>query len=914
MKLTERQREAIESWQRPTAMIAGAGSGKTEVLTERLLALLLSKKVDLHQILAITFTEKSAQELKNRIAMKLTPEQKEELPWAMIGTFHSFCLELLKEHAPLVGFSDHPLVLDEQTARLAIHRACQTSLLAFLEKRDAETLLAVEELEFRPTLSLLEELLHFRSHANTLWELSLAKTTEKLEREILVGLKSLYLESLHRYQTEMKKRQALDFQDLEIEALKLLKKNGEVRRTLQARYKQILVDEAQDLNDIQREILELLFEPKHNVLCLVGDPKQSIYRFRGANVAGFQKLVALIESHQGSVISLKENFRSRPGILNFINHLFPLESLDATREENGPGIWQMPIENAEGASKEMLRKIEAQKIARMIADEIKMEKKKFGDVALLFQSLKDVRFYMEALRQRGIPFRIHGGHGFLEAQEVLDLLFILRLMDNLNDRMALIGLMRSPIVGFSDTAITELAMNHEKDLGEIFMALPEMRWLQELYQHREEISAAEILDQAVQKKDDVTLLALLDPSGSKMANVEQLIELVRELEETQEASLHEIVNYFEDLKKRQTPMAEAPAADVSHEACQLMTIHAAKGLEFPIVILPDLMRGNPRHNDRTLFSCKEGLAIRLRESLSPLSPYRDTERMAELKKMESEASREEKKRLLYVALTRAEEKLVLPMAQESKNTGYWYGWIREALQTYSNPIATVQPRVLEEKDLEQIQDIPFAVPAFQIPKWDFQKRHFTVTEMKPESKIPPATPRRKKGKTIPASLQGDILHHLLKQITGDEKPDWELFLAKTLFHLEAVLSPEQRKEMVENATDFFKSDMAPPTWSGEHELPFKLKTDSGYMVSGVIDYVYDTPQGLVICDFKTDRRMEPEKYKLQMDIYALALSKALPKPIKETRLLFLKHQKAFIEPVTTERLRKTEERLWTLPQ
>lgn len=913
MNLTENQKLAIESWDQPTAIIAGAGSGKTEVLTQRLLQIINSKKVDLNQILAITFTEKAAAELKWRISKNLSSKQRENLPWAEIGTFSSFCLNQLKEFAPLLGFSNAATVWNEHTVRLAIHKHCRKILLDSLEERRPEALLLIEELEFRHTLFILEELMHFRWHADKVWKQE-CKTNEKRERELWSATKFLYEKAKKCYTEEKQERQVFDFQDLEILTLQLLSRNSAVKKMLQNRFKQILVDEVQDINDLQRGLLIHLFDPKKNVLCIVGDPKQSIYRFRGANVYGFQSLVDHIVESGGQKVELKENFRSRPGILRFVNHTFNNlfqpshhSPLEPTKEDtNQPAVSLLPIPGEKKTNSEERRKQEAFVITQAILQKVRKKERPFGDFALLFQSLIDVRHYTQAFQQAGIPYRLHGGSGFLTTQEVSDLLFVLRLMVNLEDRLALAGLMRSPLIGLTDTKITELATTHKKDLGKTLLNLKEAKWLKNLHEGRENLSGANILEEAIHQTGFAPLLSRLDPSKTKLANVEQLIELVRQLEINEEMPLAELTTYFEELKKRKTPIAAAPAVDLSHDCCQLMTVHAAKGLEFPILIFPDLLRGQPAGNNRAFFSREQGIGYSLRETPSPFSRYIPTERTAPLREREKIEEREEKKRLLYVALTRAEEEVIIPLHQEVRRMGLWYGWLQEAIAGY-DPLPQLQ--IVESSKVKEKGGPKDAFNILEIPRWDLDKKNFTVTNLKQEKGDAPLTKLKKYGKKgLTGAKLGDLVHYVLKNLQSIETKGLKALIEKSIFNLEIIAVKKEKEDALNLIQSFLESDIAPPTWDGEHELPFKLKV-KGFVISGVVDYAWETNKGWILSDFKTDAKPNPQKYKLQMDVYALALSKALKKPVLETRLLFLKSNKAFIETVSKERLKRTEDYL-----
>lgn len=912
--LTEKQREAVESWNESTAMIAGAGSGKTEVLTRRLLAVLESGKAGLHQILAITFTEKAAYDLKRRVAEKMNPEQREEIPWAAIGTFHAFCLELIREHAPLLGLADNPGVWDEPTAKLAIHKVCRQALLKLLEEKDRDTLLAVQELDFKNILALLEELLHFRWHTESLWDLSSGGAREKA---LMEAAQSLYRRCAAAYAEEKNRRRALDFQDLEILALRLLEKEKEIRNRMVSRFAYLFVDEAQDLNDLQKKILSLLFNPGKNTLCLVGDPKQSIYRFRGANVAGFDEWVRQITRTGGRRVALNENFRSRPRILDFVNRLFgelmgvqTYAPLEATRGEDPESLALLPVAASGGSAREN-REAEAEAIAAWIAREIRAGKRKCGDFALLFQTLKESRFYTQALQRAGIPYRLHGGRGFLEAQEVLDLLFILRLMNDLKDRLSLVGLMRSPLVGLSDAEIFRMTRD-KRPLEELFLEREEAAWFIPLWEERSVKSGSEILTQAVEATHLAPLLFLLDPSGTKLANVEQLIEWTREMERNEEMTLPELIETFDELIRRKTPIAQAPASDIASDACQLLTVHTAKGLEYPVVLLPDLSRGEKPANLPYEFSREAGLGLSLRESGSPVGLFTATERGEAIKQREKELETREKMRLLYVAMTRAREQLVLPRHETVKREGRWAQWIGKGLASWPEPFFLEAPPPPEGEPLLEIPE-RLAIPALEIPRWERGKHHWSITELKgKQAGIPekvwrlPAGGRRR---GLKGPLLGDIVHAFLKNWRGGEQ-NADAVLTRGLVGLEIVLTPEERKEALALIRKFLEGEAAPPTWEGKHELPFKMRWKNGMILSGVMDYVYDDPGGgRVICDFKTDAKPNPKKYALQMNAYALALSLAGNRPVLETRLIFIRNGQTVIRPWTAARARQAEKEL-----
>ena len=915
MQLTENQKQAVESIDKPTAIIAGAGSGKTEVLTQRLLKILESGNASLSQILCITFTDKSALEMKRRIAKALPQETRAHLFSAPIGTFHGFFLNLIRENAPLLGLSEWMSVWDEHTAKLAIHRHCRAALLKGLDDKDPDTLAMVEQLEFRNALLLFEELLQFRWHAEKhlqnrpsfvrrgRGEVDLPHPNPTLTKG-REAVASLFQKISDAYDFEKKTRQVLDFQDLEILTLQLLTQHKESLKKIQSRFKHILVDEVQDTNDLQHQILKALFAPPGNILCVVGDPKQSIYRFRGANVEGFQSISKLILENKGHLIDLKENFRSRPAIIHFINHLFSKEGLQSQRDPAPEtGLELMEIEPPSGKnSSELLRKTEAKAIARYIQNHVRTEGKHYGDIALLFQSLNDARFYEQALRDANIPYRLSGGRGFLNAQEVIDLIFCLKLLVNPADRLALAGLLRSPLIGMSDVEIQNLHSN--------WLNLPQVKWFADILSAKDQMTAAEVFEEAMLKTHYDSLVYRLDPSGTKLANIEQLIELTRELETEEDLSKEEIAVYLEELKKRKARLANAPSADIQSETCQLTTVHAAKGLEFPVVILPDLIRGQPPHTNRHIFSREAGLALAEKDE--------DAEDFRRIRELESAKDVEEKKRLLYVALTRAEEKIVIPRHEKAARAGGWHGWIQEALENFTPSMKGPKPQSGREEEAPRALPVDGGRFDFILqPREKEPKKYFTVTELANVIPAPDVSfPRKRESRgqaqyrddILAGAALGNLVHAVLKEYPAKKQGGLLPCVTRKSLDLEMRLPQEALQETAHLVEAFLNGAAAPESWQGAHEIPFCLRCPNGF-VTGIIDYYFETPKGIVICDFKTDAKIESRHYQFQMDTYALALSEALSKPVLETRLLYLKHNAVHAEPCPKARLAKASEEL-----
>lgn len=909
MNLTETQAEVVQSGSRSTAIIAGAGSGKTEVLTQRLIRIVESGEATLHQILAITFTEKAAAELKKRVASKLTDGQKEELPWAALQTFHSFCFDTLKNEAAGLGLSDNIAIWDDPSARLAIFHHCRQTLLEQLEAKGPEAILLVESLEFRESMALLEKLMQER------WSFSQWSSQSSPADELDAATRKLFEIIDRNYTLEKEEKGVLDFQDLEILTLRLLQENSGVRARLQKRFRYIFVDEVQDINDLQKELLTALFDPQKNKLCVVGDPKQSIYRFRGSNVTNVERLVDRTCRSGGQKIELRQNFRSVPLILEFVNHLFPEEAPLLPMLENAKGsalnLLEVPLPPKSNV-KEM-RKAEAESIAGWIDAETATGARRFGDFALLFQSLTEARPYAQALQKRGIPHRLSGGGGFLEAQEVNDLLFVLKLMADIENRMALVGLMRSPLIGFDDIRITEMGLAHPNDLGRALLQTPEAAWLARIWENRDRKNGAAILEETLTATGFDHFLYRFDPGFAANANVEQLIEMVRNLELSETMPLSEITTTFDELKRRQAVLRQSGLQDSHQGTVSLTTVHSAKGLEFPVVILPDLMRGSSHPRPRAFFLKEHGLSFAIKEDDAPFVKAEHDEKGEELWNLEKEAETRERKRLLYVALTRAVEMLVVPDIPDAQRTGPWYKWMREGVKSFGKFERISVGAVGEVPQTEIPRKEPLSFISIQplraVSEIGDGPRHATVTGLQQKKSSSFASPKKITG--TGGAQVGDLVHAVLKNVRDPKTDNLESLCNKHLFQLEIDIGEKELQEIKTWLAAFLNSDIAPPRWDGKHELPFRFHRDD-MQISGVVDYLWEETDGFVLCDFKTDKKPDPKKYRHQLDFYALALSERLPKPLKETRILFLRSLQSFAEPVTPQRLASAEKELHEL--
>ena len=889
MNLTTTQLRAAQSTDRSVAVIAGAGSGKTHVVIERC-RILLDEGNGLDRLLVLTFTEKAAAELTARLKPLLKPQLLAKLLGAWIGTFHACCTRILRAHAPLAGIDPSFHILDEHAGRLLAREATERSLLQLLKTNDPSAVLLIEEMGFRNARGLLAELMDFRWHAR---QLTIPDEPHD-DRALIPAVIRCFQVAEETLRQDMERRSALDFQALEIEAIRLLEAHPEIRQTYQKRFRHLLIDECQDTNDIQATFISLLHNPAINRLFVVGDPRQSIYRFRGANVQRFFSLIDLIRNHGGDVLPLAENFRSRPGILSFVNRLEVLDdtsvALVAMREASAnPNVTVLACGASDDRRVAALRSLEAEAIAahiRSLADKGEMP---YGDVVCLFQALTATDIYEQTFRRWGIPFRVVGGGYLLDRPEITDLISVLTYASNPRSDSALIALLRSPLIGLSDDDLVIMAGSDGKQLRfnarRHTEAGPLLEMLASGARHRR---PSEILRLLLDETAYEIFSSMVDASGGRAANIDRFISMIETLESEAPVTLRSLVNYLKDLRFHGARLGETPVSADATNAVRLMTVHAAKGLQFPVVILPDLIRRPVAQKGAWCFVRGKGLGIKHSE---------------ELLKYSLEEDERESRRLLYVALTRAREKLIIPLHNGDDVKGRWHQWLKPLVD---HDVAVVQsvdtlPLAAEARPAMVIPEV-FSIAPGEHPQ--HEGRMFTVSQLEAFSRCPhehylkhhlglPAEtlfPRRED--VLPAHVRGSILHAVLEEI-DPRNPDAIPHLLRRQCLLQnvdpedAVMAALSQPLLAFRESEFFKA-----LDTGCREVPFHWKL-KGHIIHGKVDWIKPSPGGIDIVDFKTDRvegealHERAKSYDLQMVAYALAIEEALATPVRATTLYFL---------------------------
>jgi len=512
-----------------------------------------------------------------------------------------------------------------------------------------------------------------------------------LELAALMSQRFLRVASVCRdaFQAAKARRRVLDFQDLLVQARDLLRNHPEIARSLRRRYRFLLLDELQDTDPVQMEVVELLTDKEPNRLFAVGDKKQSIYRFRGADVSQFDRLHA--RASEPGRLRLTLNFRSQPGVVNFVNavfqqHISNYEHLRAhraqlTREPCVEFLFSdSDVGQADAARKQDARRI-ARRIAQMIGqkEELVVDEKSrkirpttLGDIVLLFRSMSNVAVYETALREAEIDYHLTGGQAFFAQQEIYDLLNLLRALENPHDGLSLAGTLRSPFIGLSDDALFVLS-RHPDGLWPALhdeltrLALPAddrsvaergVRFLDRWRSQKDRLPIAGLINYVLADCGYDGALQFERYGDRKLANLWKLIDLARTFDRAGRFGIADFIHRLDSAVSDEREEEQASTLPEDSDVVRLMTIHQAKGDEFPVVILPDLGgKTGGSHWRRAIWDNDMGCVVR---------PPNDLERPdfseAPWKlwlKNEELADWDEELRTFYVACTRARDFLVL---------------------------------------------------------------------------------------------------------------------------------------------------------------------------------------------------------------------------------------------------------------
>ena len=606
--LNDKQYEAVINTDGPCLVIAGAGSGKTKVLTHKIAYLMQEKDIKPWNILAITFTNKAANEMKERVEALVGDDAKDM--W--IGTFHSICVKILRRFIDRIGF-DHSFVIFDTSDQRSLIKECLKDL-------------KIDDKMFT------DRIVQF--------EISNAKNDMKEPEEYEAMVKGDYrrekIASVYNlYQRRLKENNAIDFDDIINYAIKIFRENDDVLDYYTNKFNYILVDEYQDTNKSQFTLIRLLAKA-HGNITVVGDNDQGIYSFRGAdisNILNFEK-----DFKGTKIIKLEQNYRCTQNILNAANSVIKNNEVKYKKK-----LW---TENEEGALPTFHVSDDEYDEGRYIVEEINHLRRedyyKYSDFAILYRMNSQSRAIEEILRREDIPYKIVGGLKFYERKEIKDIIAYLRLINNPSDNLALKRIINEPKRGIGKTSLDKIQAISEQTGIPMYQIIKEadQYGLSRVYSNAQ--GFIEVIEDLISKKDEYTITELIKhtlketgytkaledensiEAENRIENLEEFLTVAVQFEE--EEADNDLSTFLEGI----TLSSDIDGMDEEEESVTLMTLHSAKGLEFPVVFL-----------------------VGMEEGIFP--GYKSIGEPKEL---------EEERRLCYVGITRAKNNLYLTCSRQ----------------------------------------------------------------------------------------------------------------------------------------------------------------------------------------------------------------------------------------------------------
>jgi ATP-dependent helicase/nuclease subunit A len=994
---------------------AAAGTGKTTALVARILSAVSTGRARLREIVAITFTEKAAGELKLRLRAELEKqlngtrlaEALSDLERAHITTIHSFCAWILRERPVEAVVDPQFTVADELQRQLLFEEAWEGWLEAELAKNPPalrQALTRGVELDKLPELvALLVDhrdrlasatlpepvpldvvgvvaklkssapalercLTHFVEHnenayvrARTLLDTLPSLERASAERQIAVirsleiiapkakahfdgeqpfhemkdvvkNLKSLledfsaaadhnFLVELviwlrgfiDRFQKVKHERAILDFDDLLVKTRDLLRDNTEVRWDLQQRFKFVLVDEFQDTDPVQSELVLLLGEGVAGKLFVVGDPKQSIYGFRRADIEMYADTRHQIE-RAGKTLTFQQNFRSKSTILDWVNEVFAkilIKSADGNYQPEYIALKPRPdLRTTEPAvtllrpkqflktTTDDLRRTEAAAVARYLHQQVATGACQWGGVALLFRSFTGVETCSDVLHEHGVPFRVIGGKGYYQRQEIQTLSSLLSCLDNPADRLNLVAVLRSPLFGWADELVFLISQKTKLDyLADVPADVPDQvkstfTLLRELHQSRHNFSVPGYVEHVFGRARICEAFFASQPDGAQcVANLLKALELARQLESL---GLHSVRAFVRRLRETVLGGIEeepSPASEETDNVVRILTMHKAKGLEFPVVVLADLAGRSSDAGARLLFSHDGRWELRFASMR--------TAGFDEVDEEHGKREEAEEIRLLYVAATRAKERLVIPWFAEK---GGRIDLLSRGFKPESGPL-------VETPDLESLgaavveagktETTTTSVKqlAGRRREWQESRSRLLARAARPLPRVSPsklaaeAEPRddepvgadREKAMSFGSAVHDALEMVDLAATTAQQRSQIEQFVART------GLNDGDKRRAIELVTNALGSELFTRARRADQvyrELPFTQVVGEGLM-EGKIDLLFRENGRWVLVDYKTDARVEVAKYTQQLRAYETALRQVAGIELAQKLLFFL---------------------------
>lgn len=605
--LNPQQKKAALHKEGPLLILAGAGSGKTATMTHRIANLIINEHVPPYNILAVTFTNKAAGEMRERVEALTGTDLN---MWIM--TFHAACLRILRRHADLLGYSSSFAVYDPSDQKTVVKDIIKELGLDTKKYSPAYMLSVISKCKER------------------------LETPEKyLEAEGENPRSKIIYQVYDRYERTLRSNNAMDFDDLLLNAVILFERNPQVLQEYRNRFRYIMVDEYQDTNHIQYRFIKALAR-EHQNICVVGDDDQCIYQWRGAdirNILDFEK-----DFPDAVTIKLEENYRSTGNILDcahsVISHNRDRKDKKLwTSKDKGEKINYMRAEN---------EKLEAHHVAYLI-DKYKTKDRRYSDFAILYRMNAQSRNFEEALSAQGIPYRVLGGLRYYDRKEVKDIMCYMRMVQDKDDDLALIRIINEPKRGIGaktleklrtlasvrgeslfdvlkdEEVVSSLSAKASKSIDEFTKVIDDYR------NEKENLRVSDIYDGLIERSGYIAALEAQNTveASSKIENLLEFKSVIYDFEEADKDIT------LEEFMEKIALMADIDNHDPDEDAVVLMTMHSAKGLEFPIVFMPGM---------------EDGLFPGWRS-------------------FEDERKLEEERRLCYVGMTRAKERLFLSSAE-----------------------------------------------------------------------------------------------------------------------------------------------------------------------------------------------------------------------------------------------------------
>jgi len=639
-ELNPQQREAVLYTEAPLLVLAGAGSGKTRVITYKIAYLIKELDIPEDNILGVTFTNKAAGEMKARVAKLLNKEASD----VWLGTFHSTAVKILRRYGPYIGINNNFSILDEDD---------QTSLM-----KEVITELDLDIKRYPPG-AFIERI--SRAKESLIDPVTYGEFVESYYESIVAKV-------YQKYQEKLMQNQALDFDDLLMYLVKLFRENEKILSYYQNKFRYILVDEYQDTNYAQYVIVFLLAQA-HRRITVVGDDDQAIYSWRGAdirNILEFEK-----DFPGAKVIRLEQNYRSTKNILDAANRV-----IAHNKFRKGKNLWT----NNETGNKIKLyiakdEIAEANFVAREIILLQKREGLNFGDFAVFYRTHAQSRALEEAMIKNGIPYRIIGGIKFYQRKEIKDTLAYLRFLLNQYDGISLKRIINTPRRGIGDATLSKIieyaningisyldSMKHLIERGELGKKVSKeverfVNLIEDLIAFSKLHSIEDLIIEVLDRTGYIKELAELQTATAQMRieNVEELISVAKEFsKQSEDANLESFLNYI-------SLMSDIDTLEEENSSVVLMTLHSAKGLEFPVVFMTGMEEGVFPHS----------LSMGEREEL------------------------EEERRLCYVGMTRAKKYLYLTSAEirtlyGHTNSNELSRFVKEIPEEYIEPVTKVE--------------------------------------------------------------------------------------------------------------------------------------------------------------------------------------------------------------------------------